>query len=46
MFVIITCMHCGERCEPEIQFVPEAEFDDPLTRPFEDLAFEMCDVIY
>lgn len=44
MFVIVSCRQCGRSCEPEIQFIEESEFDDPCTRPFEELSFEMCDV--
>lgn len=44
MFVIVTCEHCGEICEPEIQWIDVETFNDPLTRPFEYLAFEACDV--
>ncbi len=43
MFVIVTCRYCGRDCEPEIQFIEESEFDNPATRPFAELSFEMCD---
>jgi hypothetical protein len=43
--VILTCKDCGESCTPEIQFIPESDFDSPFTEPFEYLSMEPVDYL-